>query len=136
MGIIIKEIKAEETYKIRHEVMWADKSIDFVKLDEDTDGVHFGLFDDDKLISIVSLFFKNDEVQFRKFATLNDYQGKGYGSMLLNYVFQYGENQGVKKIWCHARSKKKDFYQKLGMTPMGDSFLKNEQSYLVMEKNL
>ena len=135
MSIEIREIKAEDTYPIRHEVMWPDKNIDFVKIDDDTEGVHFGLFDDGVLVSIVSLFLKKDAVQFRKFATLIAYQGRGYGTKLLNYVFQYFENQGVKKIWCNARSEKKAFYQKLGMVETGVPFTKNGLSYLVMFKH-
>jgi hypothetical protein len=71
----IREIQAADTYEIRHKVMWAHKPFDFVKIDEDTEGVHLGLFEAEKLVSIVSLFFKNKEIQFRKFATLRELQG-------------------------------------------------------------
>jgi N-acetylglutamate synthase-like GNAT family acetyltransferase len=134
MIIEIKEIKAEDTYQIRHEVMWPDKPIDFVKVDEDTEGVHFGLFEDEKLVSIVSIFYKNDEMQFRKFATLADFQGSGYGTLLLNYIFQQAENQGIKKIWCNARSTKTAFYAKFGMHETDVRFVKGGIDYVVMKK--
>lgn len=136
MMIEIKEIKAEDTYPIRHEVMWPDKSIDFVKVDEDTEGVHLGLFENEKLVSIVSLFYKNNEMQFRKFATLVDFQGRGYGTILLNYVFQQAEKQGITKIWCNARSNKATFYARFGMLETGIRFVKEGVDYVVMEKNI
>jgi hypothetical protein len=48
--------------------MWPNKSIDYVKLPNDQDGQHFGLFIKGELVSIVSAFIFSDEVQFRKFA--------------------------------------------------------------------
>ena len=136
MSIEIREIEAEDTYQIRHEVMWAHKSIDFVKVDEDTEGVHFGLFDAEKLVSIVSVFYKNDEMQFRKFATLVEVQGHGHGTLLLNHIFQQAKNQGIKKIWCNARSNKTTFYAKFGMLETDIRFVKEGIEYVVMEKIL
>ena len=39
-------------------------------LQDDEDGLHFGLFNKEKLVSVVSLFIDGEEAQFRKFATL------------------------------------------------------------------
>jgi predicted GNAT family N-acyltransferase len=131
----IREIQAEDTYDIRHKVMWADKPIDFVKIDEDTEGVHLGLFEDGLLTSIVSLFFKNDTMQFRKFATLMAYQGRGYGTALLKYAFQLAIDQGVTQIWCNARSNKSAFYEKFGMRKTDASYTKGGIEFVVMEMN-
>ena len=131
----IKQIQPEDTYKIRHKALWQHKPIDFVKVDEDTEGVHFGLFEDNELVSVVSLFYKNDEVQFRKFATLTAFQGRGYGTHLLKYIFQLIENQGIKKIWCNARNHKLAFYAKFGMKETDARFMKEGLEYMVMEMN-
>ncbi len=76
----IKSIEASETWEIRHEVMWPDQPFEFVKLEEDNSGLHFGVFDKEKVVSIVSCFIIDDEMQFRKLATLEEYQGKGIAS--------------------------------------------------------
>lgn len=130
----IRKIQPEDTYDIRHKVMWAHKPLEFVKVDEDTEGVHFGLFEDTQLISVVSLFYKNDEVQFRKFATLTAFQGRGFGTHLLKHIFQLLEKQGVKKVWCNARSNKTTFYAKFGMTETSVRFQKEGLEYVVMER--
>ena len=68
MNIEIREIQAQETYDLRHQVMWPDKPIEFVRLNNDKEGMHFGLLKDSDIISIVSLFIKDNCAQFRKFA--------------------------------------------------------------------
>ena len=67
----IKEIEASETWPLRHKVMWPSKPIEFVVLPNDDEGLHFGLFDDEILISVISLFIESQGGQFRKFATDN-----------------------------------------------------------------
>ncbi|HEX8015364.1 MAG TPA: GNAT family N-acetyltransferase, partial [Flavobacterium sp.] len=62
---MIKPIQASDTWKIRHEVMWPDQPLEFVQLEEDESGLHFGVFIDEKLVSIVSCFISDDEMQFR-----------------------------------------------------------------------
>lgn len=136
MSLKILQISPERTLEIRHKVMWPDKSIDYVKLPNDENGEHFGLFTDDKLISVVSLFIENDKAQFRKFATLGDDQGKGYGTILLQEVFRIVQEKGLKTIWCNARVSKINFYMKFGMLATPKRFDKGGIEYVIMEKEL
>ncbi len=39
----IKAIQASQTWQIRHEVMWPDQPFEFVQLEEDNSGFHFGV---------------------------------------------------------------------------------------------
>ena len=94
----IKEIPASETWAIRHKVMWPAMSLEFVQLKEDDLGIHFGVYNGSKLVAIVSCFEDNNEMQFRKLATLNSYQGKGIASLLLKYIFNIINNNYFKNI--------------------------------------
>ncbi|PWJ98985.1 acetyltransferase (GNAT) family protein [Flavobacterium araucananum] len=89
----IKVIKASETWQIRHVVMWPDQPFEFVQLEEDNSGLHFGVFDGEKLVSIVSCFIVGTEMQFRKLATLDDYQGKGMASTLLKHILEVAKDK-------------------------------------------
>jgi len=129
----IKEITSEETLKIRQEVMWPEKSLEFVKVDGDEKGTHYGLFEDTKLICVISMFYRDKEVQFRKFATLTTEQGKGYGTKLLKFVFNEAFKKGVQRIWCNARTNKVDFYKSFGMKETNKVFSKNGIKYVIME---
>ena len=130
----IKKINPEETWPIRHEILWPDHPYDFVKLEEDKEGFHYGVFVGDQLVTIVSLFVNGSDAQFRKLATLEDHQGKGHGSDLLNHVIEKAERKGAKKIWCNARADKSGFYQRFGMYETEKKFVKEGIDYVIMEK--
>lgn len=129
----IKAIEPAQTWQIRHEVMWPEQPLEFVQLKEDDFGLHFGAFDDEKLVSIVSCFFNEEEMQFRKLATLEDYQGKGIASELLKFILNFARQKKVKRVWCNARSNKKSFYEKFGLKDTGQNFIKQEQEFTIME---
>jgi GNAT superfamily N-acetyltransferase len=136
METTITKIDKEKAWELRHKVMWPDKDLAYIKLEDDDLGTHFGLFKEDILISVISLFISNEEGQFRKFATLQQEQGKGYGSMLLDYVIKEAKNRGVKRIWCNARENKVNFYKKFGLQESNYRFTKGGKSYVIMEKDM
>ncbi|KOP36374.1 N-acetyltransferase [Flavobacterium sp. WLB] len=131
----IKPIQASQTWQIRHEVMWPDQPFEFVQLEEDNSGFHFGVFEDHKLVSIISCFIEGKEMQFRKLATLSAFQGKGIASHLLEYILQFAKERDLEKVWCNARTNKKSFYEKFGMKDTFKTFTKAGQEYTIMEIN-
>jgi predicted GNAT family N-acyltransferase len=131
----IKQITTEEVLPIRHKVMWPDKPKAYVKLPNDEIARHFGLFVNGKLTSIVSLFTENNEVQFRKFATLIQFQGFGYGTMLLNKVIALLQEEGINKLWCNARVEKVKFYDQFHLKATDKKFIKGGIEYVIMQKS-
>lgn len=129
----IKEIMQEQAWEIRHLVMWPSKSLDFIKLEDDATGRHFGLFDDDGLATVVSCFTHDNKMQFRKLATLEAKQQKGYGSFLLNFIIELGKKENVSALWCNARLNKKSFYEKFGMHEINERFEKDGIAFTIME---
>lgn len=136
MEIMITHINKEDAWKIRHQVMWPEKEFDYIKLADDDQGIHLGLFKDQQLISVISLFVANHTAQFRKFATIEEEQGKGYGSKLLAYSIQLLQNRGVKEIWCNARTNKLDYYKKFGLQETNTRYTKGGKSFVIMKKKL
>ncbi|MCL7745634.1 GNAT family N-acetyltransferase [Halalkalibacter sp. MEB205] len=136
METTIRKVDKQQVWELRHQVMWSDKPFDYIKLEDDDLGFHFGLIRENKLISVVSLFINNEEAQFRKFATLQQEQGKGYGSALLDFVLKEAKIRGVKRIWCNARINKVDFYRKFGLQESKSNFIKDGKSYVIMERYL
>ena len=136
MKLQIKETELSRVWKLRYEVMYPEKDIEYVKLEEDEKGIHLGLYADDKLMSVVSLFTENDSIQFRKFATLAAEQGKGYGTMLLNEVIDYAERNNIKKIWCNSRIEKTEFYEKFGFKKTNKKYEQDGRRFIIVEKIL
>ena len=130
----IASIPPQATWPIRQQVMWPDKPLDYVKLDQDDQGLHLGLKVEGKLVSIISAFIRGNEAQFRKFATLTEEQGKGYGSHLLSYLIAELEEQGIEKIWCNARQEKAGFYARFGLMQTAKTFSRGGIKYVIMEK--
>lgn len=127
-------IEKEQVWQLRHKVMWPEKDFDFIKLKDDDEGTHYGLFEGEELISVVSIFIRGVEAQFRKFATLSTHQNKGYGSKLLNWVLSEAKRMGVKRIYCNARVEKASFYEKFGLSKTDATFSKSGKDYIVMER--
>jgi predicted GNAT family N-acyltransferase len=132
----IKKIQPSDTWEIRHRVMWPDKPVEYVQLSEDEKGLHFGLFKNAQLLSIVSLFVENDSAQFRKFATEVSEQGKGYGGQLLGYLIEEAKQIKVTKLWCNARLTATGLYQQFGFQIVSKPWLKDNVEYVKMERNL
>lgn len=135
MNYEIKEITTAEVIPIRHKVMWPQKPIDYVKLSNDQSARHFGLIVNGNITSIISLFYNNNEVQFRKFATLTEYQGKGYGSILLKEILTMLTQENITKVWCNARKEKTTFYRRFNLDTTNQEFTKGNIDYIIMEKN-
>ncbi len=129
----IKEIRAEDTWQLRRDVMWPQQSINYVQLPEDKSGQHFGLYLSGELVSVVSLFVAGQRAQFRKLATLPRHQGKGYGTALLHHLLKEASAQGITQLWCNARQEKAEFYKRFGLQETSHTFRKGGKDYVVME---
>lgn len=131
----IEQIPAYLTWKIRHKALYPDAEFGKAILPDDEEGMHLGLFDENQLRAVVSLFRTNDSIQFRKFATLPDFQNKGYGSALLDYVLNIVKDENCRRLWCKARQTASDFYKKFGFheTEIRSNFMGIE--YVVMERS-
>ncbi|GAB2538331.1 GNAT family N-acetyltransferase [Rufibacter soli] len=131
--IDIQTISADQTWLIRQAVMWPTHPLSFVQLPNDEQGLHFGALLNHRVVSVVSLFTEGGQAQFRKFATLQEFQGRGYGRALLKHVFAIAAaNQNVSSVWCHARSSAQGFYQRMGMHPEGANFNRDGLEYIKM----
>lgn len=132
----IEQIPAELTWQIRRKVLYPGMDPEISRLPDDEQGMHLGLFDNNVLISVVSLFKDGSSMQFRKFATIDEYQRQGYGSELLEYVLEVSKTEGCLRIWCNARKNASGFYSKFGFSNTDQAFQKNGHEFVIMEKIL
>ncbi|AJR05187.1 N-acetyltransferase [Photobacterium gaetbulicola] len=128
----ITEISAEQTLPIRHQVLWPHESIEFCRVPDDADGLHYGVYTDGRLVCVASVFVSGEQARLRKFATLPQYQGKGIGSAVIEAVLTELKGRGVRYFWCDARKSAGGFYQRFGMEPEGERFYKGDVPYFKM----
>jgi|SRR6476661_3856526 len=129
----IEQIPAYLTWPMRQEVMYPEKRIDELKLPDDEEGIHFGLFSNNQLVSVISWFKRGEDAQFRKFATKKESQGKGFGTALLQYVLQFTHEEGCSRIWCNAREYAAPFYEKFGFSKTESRYEADGYQFVVME---
>jgi len=103
-------------------------------MDVDAEGAHFGAFNDYKLVGVVSLFQEGSDFQFRKLAVDTSLQRIGIGNSLLQYITDYVQENGGKRIWCNARTAAIGFYMKADFIQTGQVFQKGGYDYEIMEK--
>lgn len=127
--IVIREIKAEDTYPIRKSILRNGMTLSHeMSGDHEAETLHLGLFQAGELVCVGSFMkaskaiFEGSQFQLRGMASTNNSQGKGFGKLLLTEAEKTLKNQGVEILWCNARTIALGFYKKLGYQIVGDVF--------------
>jgi predicted GNAT family N-acyltransferase len=128
----IQRITWEDTMSIRHKVLWPNKPIEFCQVKGDLEALHFGYFLNNQLVSVASVYLDKNSARLRKFATLQEVQGKGIGTRLLNHVLSTIKEESIDYFWCDARESAIEFYTRFGMHAEGDRFYKEDVAYFKM----
>ena len=132
----IQPITWHATLPIRHQVLWPNKPMEFCHVENDESAWHFGVFLEQKLVSVASLYPDDTQIRLRKFATLAEYQGQGIGSQLLRHTLEVAKQQQMESYWCDARESAIGFYQRFGLSTEGERFFKSDVAYFKMRKTL
>lgn len=136
MSISIKPIQAEQTWPMRQKVMYPEFSLEQVKLKDDAQGQHFGLFVGEELTVVVSVFIDNSKLQFRKLATKTEQQSKGYGKQMMQFILELTSAENLKMIWCNARLTASPFYQQFGFEVYGETWQQDGHTFVIMQKQI
>ncbi len=90
--------------------------------------MHFGAFDGDRLVGIVSLYREArpggpaDGWRLRGMATEADVRGAGFGAALVAGCIEHVAASGGGELWCNARMGAVDFYRRFGFEVVGEEF--------------
>jgi phosphoribosylformimino-5-aminoimidazole carboxamide ribotide isomerase len=132
----IEQIRPELTWRLRKAVLYPAQPLHAMEMEEDNHGYHFGAFDNNDLVAVVSLFQNGSDFQFRKFAVAEDRQSIGVGRKLLQYITDFASSEQGTRLWCNARVSAIGFYLKADFMKTGKLFSKNGFDYEIMEKYL
>lgn len=138
---ILKIIPLKQMQELRERYLYSKqkKKLAVYLEDKENSTKHFTLYFNDKIVSGLTLIRrledKKNSYQIRGMFTLPKHRGLGFGTKLLKKV----ESEIINKnyvIWCNARYKAVDFYEKNGFKSNGNFFLlKGVGKHLRMEKN-
>lgn len=127
----IQIIDATQTFKVRHPILRAGKSIETCRFvgDELETTFHFGIFTKNELVGVCSFLQnnhqsinKNKQYQLRGMAILKAYQGKGLGSIILSHGETFLKKRNTLALWCNAREVAVNFYERNGYQKFGNPF--------------
>ncbi len=129
--IKVKKITYLDTFPVRSAVLRQGKPIEtcFFLGDDDKKTTHFGLFKGNHLIGVASVFEVQNEnfkqlkqFQLRGMAVLKEYQGLGFGNLILEEVCKFVNEENAEVLWFNARENAVKFYKNFGFLVLGDSF--------------
>ena len=129
--ITINKINYLDTFPVRSAVLRQGKPIEtcFFLSDDAVGTTHFGLYNENNIIGVASVFTSNNEnfdkknqFQLRGMAILEEYQSTGFGKLLIEEIFNFIQLQKTELLWFNARESAVPFYEKLGCTKKGASF--------------
>lgn len=132
MDLEIKQITPEETFEIREKVLEKYQTMKEFEYDGDYErnSFHLGAFHEDDLISVGSFyhekyphFEEENQYRLRGMATLEEYQGKGAGTEILNYGEKLLKRRYARLLWCLASMPVSDYYTKFGLQEHGKIFV-------------
>ncbi len=127
----IAPITALATHELRQSILRPHQTLAEMAYpgDDDSGTIHFGAFDREKLIGIVSLYVEPlpDEPQptdlrFRGMAVDADRQLGGVGRLLIEACIAHARDAGGRVLWCNARTSAAGFYERLNFAQHGEIF--------------
>jgi len=123
--ISLKEIKH---HRKKNLYQYYPKELSVYKEDNYKTTRHFGLFNDEDLVSGLTLIQKTimkkkyKSFQIRGMFTVKGKVRKGYGSILINCLSQELKKTGIEIIWCNSRVSAIKFYKKNKFQEIGKVF--------------
>lgn len=142
----ILEISSSATFIVRHPVLRKGRPVESCHFDGDDLPAtqHYGLYENDALEAVISLFENNhpsfeepNQTQIRGMAVLEHSQGKGFGKLLVQHCEMVLSQGNTSLIWFNARENAVGFYRKMGYEIIGEPFdIKGIGTHYVMWKKL
>jgi GNAT superfamily N-acetyltransferase len=129
----------QQMVKLRDDMLRKPLGLSFAQdeLETEKDNLLIGAFEDDTMLGCCMLVEEEPgTVRLRQMAVLNDLQGKGIGSALMQFAENLARDRGYRMLTMHARKNAIGFYEKMGYKIKGDEFHEVTIPHYLMEKKL
>ena len=127
----IRTISSTQTFEIRRPILRGGRPLESCKFigDDDDETLHFGAYDNDNLIGVLSCYVNNGvhftqgkNYQIRGVAVVEKLQQKGIGKVLMLHAEKALKAKECDHVWLNARVIAKSFYTKLDYLEIGTVF--------------
>ncbi|WP_369901038.1 GNAT family N-acetyltransferase [Bacillus manliponensis] len=129
--IEIKQIHADETYKLRHEILRPHQSLEDCKYlsDKEQSSFHLGAFIQNNLVGIASFsmeqhpsFLGDNQYRLRGMTTHPNFRKQHAGSSLIHHAKLILIERSAQFLWCNARTDVEEYYKRIGFKVHGSVF--------------
>jgi GNAT superfamily N-acetyltransferase len=119
--VLVRPARLDEILALRHAVLRPGRPVDtaFFDGDDAPTTIHVGAFAGALLVGCASVMRRpldgEDALQLRGMATAPDRVGRGIGTAVLRFVEEdLAPSEGVRLLWCNARTSASGFYAGAG----------------------
>lgn len=125
----IHRVGVEQVRPLRHAVLRAGRPADesIYPQDSEPDTMHLAAFDDDGRLAACGTFFPEScdgrpAWRLRGMVSAPQVRGRGFAGALLAEGIARLRADGVRLLWCNARTPALAFYRSFGFVTMGEEF--------------
>ena len=120
----VRPVSLAETRVLRREVLRPHMEVEELATHEPAGAVAFGAFAGGDLVA-VGLIGPDGEPgdwRVRGMATRPDARGRGAGGAILHALVEHAIDEGATRVWCNARTRALNLYQREGFVIASDEF--------------
>jgi len=88
----------------------------------DGDAQHLVVYENSHPIATGRLIMVDGKMHIGRMAVLKEHRDKGMGALTMQFCIEKAAEQGHQKLYLHAQTYAREFYEKLGFTGYGDEF--------------
>ncbi len=128
----------EEALAIRREVFVEDQNVpEELEIDGlDNAAEHYIGYVDERAVSTarIRLDDKDEHAKIERVSVLSKYQGNGYGKALMVHILSELETRGVIGAHLESQVHARRFYERLGFSAVGETFMDAGIPHIKMKK--
>lgn len=120
----VRPLSLEQTRTLRRDVLRPGHTLEEVAAREPADAYAVGVFAGDELIAtgFVTRDGEPGAWRIRGMATDPAARSRGAGTAVLEALVQHATAAGAHRIWCHARTRARPFYERVGLRVVSDTY--------------
>jgi predicted GNAT family N-acyltransferase len=128
----------DEAVKLREGILRKPLGLTFSPEERVAERSHIQIagFQDQKVVATAVLVPEGLHYKMQRVVVEEDLQNLGIGSKILSFCEEYGKDEGMSSIYCHARNSAVRFYLKNGYVGEGNYFNEDTIPHLKMTKTL
>jgi GNAT superfamily N-acetyltransferase len=120
----VRPVSLADTRVLRRDVLRPYMEVEELATHEPAGAVAFGAFAGGELVAVglIGADGEPGDWRVRGMATRPDARGRGAGGAILHALVQHAIDQGATRVWCNARTRALNLYERAGFVIASEEF--------------